>query len=410
MPFTLSENSYILVSNKGDTILNNINKFKEATFLSATEMKTEFFKLNNTVWGDITNNDDLVQSSNITKILDFQKNLIEEVLSIHEMERKTPDSVASIIDSGIKTNELKGKLNGSYAYHDMYYLDDECDYYFIGDIHSDSYIISSILDKSQFFENILNKENFKLIFLGDYVDRGKNHLKTVQTLLLLKCLFPNHIYLLMGNHDIGHIEKGEVTLYLKKAEEDMDYFYIYLNHLHQTKAEFTDELLELYLKVMNTLNVSAFIITEKATIKGVHGGIPRPDENDQFQYLTHYKQLTDDSIDHKEFRIRDCILWSDPSIQENQPAIDKKRFKFYENQLQNYLTHFGLDAIVRGHQAIEDGCLELFDQKIYTIFSSGQIMEDDNNINIETAYDFVTPKILHYNHKKGLPMVQLPLN
>jgi len=390
--------------------MTTIHELKAYNFKSSIELKTEFFRLNNSNWAHIKNNDELLEAKDIGMLLNFQESLIKEVIKIHHDEKKCPTSVTKIIDSGIITKDLLGQLNGSYSYHDMYYLDEECDYYFVGDIHSDSYVIASILEKCDFFNKAFNNDDFKLIFLGDYVDRGKNHLKTVQTLLLLKYMFPDHIYLLMGNHDIGHIQDGEVTLYLKKMEEDMDYFYLYLNQLHQSNTSFSDQLLALYLEVMNTLNVSAFITTSKATIKGVHGGIPRPDDQDEFQYLTRYKQLTDDSKDHKEIRVRDCLLWSDPSIQEAKTTKGLRRFKFYEHQLVNYLKHFGLDAIVRGHQAIEDGCLELFDQQIYTIFSSGQIMENEDNINIDTAYDFVTPKILRYNHKLGLPLIQIPLN
>lgn len=383
--------------------------YDKNTIENAGDLKKHFDQLNQKYFETILNNDDLLVAQETMDLFKFQETLLETVIDIHKTEKECPKSVQSLIDSGIITKSLQGRLNGVYAYHDMYYMDDESDYYFVGDIHSDSYIINNILEKSDFFNQVFNENPIKLVFLGDYVDRGKNHIKTVQTLMLLKALFPNHIYLLMGNHDIGHIEDGQVTLYLKKAEEDMDYFYIYINHLHQTLTTFTDKLLQLYLEFMNTLNVSAFITTKKATLKGVHGGIPRPDDQDSFDYLERYQQLTDDSTDHKEFRIRDCILWSDPSIQEPQPTIEKKRFKFYEHQLNNYLNHFGLDAIIRGHQAIEDGCLELFDQKIYTIFSSGQIMSQEDNINTETAYDFVTPKILHYNHKLGLPLKQILL-
>lgn len=125
----------------------------------------------------------------------------------------------------------------------------------------------------------------------------------------------------------------------------MAYFYIYIRDLYLKDPNFDRELLDLYQEFMNNLNIMAFIISDKACIKAVHGGIPRPDNKDHFDYITNHKQFTDQSLDPLEFKIRDCVLWSDPSIQHNQPTLETKRFKFYENQLLNFqntwaLTHW----------------------------------------------------------------------
>lgn len=367
------------------------------------QSKKDFFNIIQRYWKDIDNNNDLLTADG-KELFQYNNDLLKKVIDIHNTEKE--HGLEDIIHD-INTRGLKGKISGSYSYKDLYFIDETCDYYFVGDLHSDAFIMEHILDTIDFFDRIKRQEPFKIVFLGDYVDRGKNHLKIIHILLMLKYYFPENIYLLMGNHDIGHIENGEVTLYLKKVEEDMDYFYIYMNHLHQNHPDFTDEHLENYMTFMNTLNVAAFIITEKTVIKAVHGGIPRPYE-DGFEYLTNYGQLTDDTLDHESHRIRDCILWSDPSIQKNKATINKKRFKFYENQLQNYLSHMNIDIIIRGHQAIEEGHLELFD-KIHTIFSSGALLRESENINTDTAYDFIPPKILKYDIKKGLPLEVLDI-
>ena len=31
-------------------------------------------------------------------------------------------------------------------------------------------------------------------------------------------------------------------------------------------------------------------------------------------------------------------------------------------------------------------------------------IKDGENINVDTAYDFIPPKMLHYNHQTGLPL------
>lgn len=374
------------------------------------EIRTYYHQYSNHFFAKETNNDTILEMGMPEAFYDLQKNLLKQVINLHIKEKSTSQAFKSLIQDHFQINSLKEKFQGTYSLHDIYYIQEAADFYFVGDIHSDAFAIQVILDKIDFFHKIHEGQSFKIIFLGDYIDRGHQHLKTLQDLMILKIMFPENIYFLTGNHDIGSIEDNKVTLYLKKMEEDMAYFYLYIQALSEKDKNFSQELKALYLEFMNHLNIMAFIITPSTCIKAVHGGIPRPDESEGFDYLNHHEQFTDDSIDHLKFRIRDCVLWSDPSIQHNQPTKENKRFKFYENQLINFQEHLGFDTLVRGHQAVEEGYLELFNHKIYTIFSSGQILENNLNINKDTAYDFVMPKVLKYDYKKGLPMNIIDLN
>jgi len=71
---------------------------------------------------------------------------------------------------------------------------------FVGDTHGD-------LEASQRVIKDYLKPKNKIIFLGDYVDRGPFSKENLDFLLEKKLEFPDQIYLLQGNHEGHHILK-----------------------------------------------------------------------------------------------------------------------------------------------------------------------------------------------------------
>ncbi len=68
---------------------------------------------------------------------------------------------------------------------------------FVGDTHGD-------LDATQkISKKYLNPEN-KIVFLGDYVDRGPASEENLSILLSMKLEHPDNLFLLMGNHEGQH--------------------------------------------------------------------------------------------------------------------------------------------------------------------------------------------------------------
>jgi serine/threonine-protein phosphatase 2B catalytic subunit len=69
----------------------------------------------------------------------------------------------------------------------------------IGDIHGQFYDLIKILSHA----NALRGDRqltTKLVFLGDYVDRGINAVEVMVLLICLKIEYPERIFLLRGNH------------------------------------------------------------------------------------------------------------------------------------------------------------------------------------------------------------------
>lgn len=70
---------------------------------------------------------------------------------------------------------------------------------FIGDTHGD-------LNASEQVIRHYFKKPYRIVFLGDYVDRGENSEENIHYLLQKKLEHPNQVFLLAGNHE-GHMVK-----------------------------------------------------------------------------------------------------------------------------------------------------------------------------------------------------------
>ena len=75
-----------------------------------------------------------------------------------------------------------------------------------------------ILQKAGFLKSIkfsekliVNESRFEkkgIVFLGDYVDRGRQSLEVISLLFALKCSFPRKVIILRGNHETRKISQS----------------------------------------------------------------------------------------------------------------------------------------------------------------------------------------------------------
>ncbi|QID88257.1 protein phosphatase Q [Saccharomyces pastorianus] len=182
------------------------------------------------------------------------------------------------------------------------------------------------------------------LFLGDYVDRGKNSLETILLLLCYKIKYRDNFFMLRGNHESANVTK-------------MYGFY------DECKRRLNSKVWKMFVDVFNTLPLAA-IIQDK--IFCVHGGIS-PDLHDMKQI-----ERVARPTDIPENGLVTDLLWSDPDAQvsdwsENDRGVS---YTFSKRNVLDFCAKFKFDLVIRGHMVVEDGYEFFARKKLVTVFSA----------------------------------------
>lgn len=369
-----------------------------------------------------------IYDTDLSNYTEKHKFLMVEVNKIHQLEIDEYNSRLTKQNSSFD-DILREGVNGRSG-NQIYILNNsDMEYIFVGDIHSDIDGFDRMLRKIDFFKSYKSGKSVCLVFTGDYVDRGKAHLDILGRIMMLKYIFTDRVILLRGNHDGGvRNDDGTIKLpYRVMPDEDITlYFPLYSDDLAKKNPTYGCEMTELYFDFFNKLSYVAIIRSNCINVMAVHGGVPRPtlnygnpediektkeeiqnsdvhkettgpDDDEIFGYINSLADLTDENI--KDFLGRSIIqniMWSDPMYPEADDRKSFGRFKYYENHFDAFKEKFGVDHIIRGHEAKPEGIVKAFDGKVYTVFSSGVLESVDN---ATTAYSFVKAKVLSL--KKG---------
>ena len=78
----------------------------------------------------------------------------------------------------------------------------------VGDVHG------QYSDLIRLFEMCGFPPAANYLFLGDYVDRGKQSLETILLLLCYKIKYPENFFLLRGNHECANVTRGQFDVFL----------------------------------------------------------------------------------------------------------------------------------------------------------------------------------------------------
>lgn len=215
---------------------------------------------------------------------------------------------------------------------------------FIGDIHGN---FESLID----IQKIISKNNYnayqKIIFLGDFVDRGPRQIDSINYVLLLKSLYPKKIILLRGNH--------ETT--------SMNEYYGFYNVVNN---EFGGDFFKYYLEFYKTIPLSLYTNTG---IFAVHGGIP--DNLNDINEINKLNRFVFDVIDNDTSLMQ--LLWNDPTneVKEFSSSFRGPGIKLFgKGAFQRFVSNNTIKLFIRAHEAFLEGYKFYFNNKLLSIFSA----------------------------------------
>lgn len=207
-----------------------------------------------------------------------------------------------------------------------------------GDIHGQYYDLLRLFQYSGF------PPEANYLFLGDYVDRGKQSIETICLLLAYKIKYPENFFILRGNHESASINR------------------IY-GFYDECKQRYSVKLWKTFTDCFNCLPIAA-IIDEK--IFCCHGGLS-PELSDM-GLIRNVKRPTD----IPDSGLLCDLLWSDPDKDITGWAGNERgvSFTFGPDVVARFLEKHDLELICRAHQVVEDGYEFFAKRHLVTIFSA----------------------------------------
>lgn len=209
----------------------------------------------------------------------------------------------------------------------------------IGDLHGHIFDLFRTLGKLGL------PPNRTYLFLGDLVDRGHFSTETVVLILTMKVIWPEHVFLIRGNHEFADMAKHGG-------------FFAELSSLYNTRqAE------EFIMKAFSYMPLAAII---GGNVLCVHGGLG-PSLNDIKQLEEIQRPLNDYNDD-----LIQGLLWSDPAqfldtFQESSRGIG---YFFGHEALSSFLDSNKLQYMVRGHECVEKGIEAQLNRRMFTVFGA----------------------------------------
>lgn len=288
-------------------------------------------------------------------------------------------------------------------------LDIEGDVIIVGDIHGSFHDLLRILKYTQ-------KIDSKVLFLGDYVDRGNFSLECITLLFALKITEPDKYFLLRGNHEFDSIcsqygfldeiinyhnpkkvKESNSFQFNEKLSNSDSFNFLYeqgrtsnsfpnsplddvddeYSMLHKEKDcyHYSQDLYDAFLKAFSYLPIAAIV---NKTNLCIHGGLG-PD-------LENINQIRNNIVrpisEFEESRLFSDLVWSDPCIVCGSFYAENPRGRgwlFSKLAAIHFLSENSLKRIIRAHECVKHGTTYNFQEKCVTVFSASSYSKEFGN-------------------------------
>lgn len=211
----------------------------------------------------------------------------------------------------------------------------------VGDVHG------QYTDLIRMFEMCGFPPMANYLFLGDYVDRGKQSLETILLLLCYKLKFPENFFLLRGNHECANVTR------------------VY-GFYDECKRRCNVKIWKTFIDCFNTLPVAAIVAGK---IFCVHGGLsPALSHMDDIRNIARPTDVPD-------YGLLNDLLWSDPADMEQDWEANERgvSYCFGKRVITEFLAVHDFDLICRAHMVVEDGYEFFNDRVLVTVFSAPNV-------------------------------------
>jgi protein phosphatase len=251
----------------------------------------------------------------------------------------------------MKAERIKGKAKGGTVFGGLVELQDVGRLAIIGDLHGDFNCLAAIVQevsKERFFDDPANK----MVFLGDYVDRGPNSAGVLAAVCNLKVRYAESILMMRGNH--------EAPSEFPFSSHDFPF------ELIRTFGE--DEGRNIYRKSLLLFRELTLATIVAGKIMLVHGGLPTEDHSKNYR-----KEVADARENFMHSRVLEEILWNDPREIVGMPGwewSDRGLGRYFGPDItRRWLTATGTACVVRGHEPCRGYKID-HGGRVMTIFSS----------------------------------------
>jgi hypothetical protein len=234
----------------------------------------------------------------------------------------------------------------------------------IGDIHGDCKSLFQILCNISYRE-FLSKPLNKLVFLGDYIDRGIDSISIVYSVSYLKSKYPDSVILMRGNH-----------------EAPAEFPFSPHTFPYDIEKRYGNRWKDIYVGILSVFKKLTIATMVKQKLLLVHGGLPtREGTASNFREL-----LASANESQARNSVLEEILWNDPrQIPENKGHERSNRGLgryFGPSITRNWLQATGVKAIIRGHEPCQGFKLD-HENMIMTLFSCRDVYPNSSAAYLE---------------------------